>query len=67
MLSLHRYLAENQDVRTIIEGLHVRLKEQLVAGLSGSARSVFISTLYKETGRPLLVVSHNLFQAQKTV
>lgn len=65
MLSLHRYLAENQDVRTIIEGLHVRLKEQLVAGLSGSARSVFISTLYKETGRPLLVVSHNLFQAQK--
>ncbi|WMV76338.1 hypothetical protein HSX42_00300 [Geobacillus thermodenitrificans] len=44
MLSLHRYLAENQDVRTIIEGIHARLKEQLVAGLSGSARSVFIST-----------------------
>ncbi|MBB6284458.1 transcription-repair coupling factor [Geobacillus subterraneus] len=65
MLSLHRYLAENQDVRTIIEGIHARLKEQLVAGLSGSARSVFISTLYKETGRPMLVVAHNLFQAQK--
>ncbi|WJQ07221.1 transcription-repair coupling factor [Geobacillus stearothermophilus] len=65
MLSLHRYLAENQDVRTIIEGIHARLKEQLVAGLSGSARSVFVSTLYKETGRPLLVVAYNLFQAQK--
>jgi transcription-repair coupling factor (superfamily II helicase) len=65
VLSLHRYLAENQDVRSIIEGVKVGLKEQLVAGLSGSARSVFVSTLYKETNRPILLVTHNLFHAQK--
>jgi transcription-repair coupling factor (superfamily II helicase) len=63
--SLHRYFVDNQDIQSIMEGVEAGLKEQLVAGLSGSARSVFLSSLYKETGRPLLVVTHNLFQAQK--
>jgi transcription-repair coupling factor (superfamily II helicase) len=56
---------ENQDIRSIIDGVEAGLKEQLVAGLSGSARSVFLSSLYKETGKSLLIVTHNLFQAQK--
>lgn len=65
MRALHHYFVENQDVQSIIKGIDAGLKEQLVTGLSGSARSVFLSSLYKETGRPLLVVAHNLFQAQK--
>lgn len=65
MRALHHYFVENQDVQSIIKGIEAGLKEQLVTGLSGSARSVFLSSLYKETGRPLLVVAHNLFQAQK--
>ncbi|MBA2876709.1 transcription-repair coupling factor [Thermaerobacillus caldiproteolyticus] len=65
MLSLHRYFVENQDIQSIIKGVEAGLKEQLVAGLSGSARSVFLSSLYKATARPLLIVTHNLFQAQK--
>jgi transcription-repair coupling factor (superfamily II helicase) len=65
VLSLHHYFTENQDIRSIIDGVEAGLKEQLVAGLSGSARSVFLSSLYKETGKSLLIVTHNLFQAQK--
>jgi transcription-repair coupling factor (superfamily II helicase) len=65
VLSLHHYFIENQDIRSIIDGVEAGLKEQLVAGLSGSARSVFLASLYKETGKSLLIVTHNLFQAQK--
>ncbi|MGG3890573.1 transcription-repair coupling factor [Metabacillus fastidiosus] len=65
MHSLHQYFYETDDFKTIISGLEEGLKEQLVAGLSGSARTVFIASLYKETKKPLLIVTHNLFQAQK--
>ncbi len=63
--SLHHYFIENQDIQSIMKGIEAGLKEQLITGLSGSARSVFLSALYKETARPLLIVAHNLFQAQK--
>lgn len=46
-------------------GIDEGLKEQLVAGLSGSARSLFISSLFKDSGKPVLVITHNLLQAQK--
>ncbi|WP_243292604.1 transcription-repair coupling factor [Bacillus sp. FJAT-47783] len=46
-------------------GIEEGLKEQLVAGLSGSARSLFISSLFKDSGKPVLVITHNLLQAQK--
>ncbi|WP_027410136.1 transcription-repair coupling factor [Anoxybacteroides tepidamans] len=65
MRALHHYFVENQDVQSIIKGIEIGLKEQLITGLSGSARSVFLSSLYKETNRPLLIVAYNLFQAQK--
>lgn len=65
MKSLYPYFLDNQDIRSILGGLEAGLKEQLVAGVSGSARSVFLASLYKETGKSLLVVTHNLFQAQK--
>jgi transcription-repair coupling factor (superfamily II helicase) len=65
VLSLHHYFIENQDIQSIIDGVEAGLKEQLVTGLSGSARSVFLASLYKETGKSLLIVTHNLFQAQK--
>ncbi|MCZ0755786.1 transcription-repair coupling factor [Anoxybacillus sp. J5B_2022] len=65
MRALHHYFVENQDIQSIMKGIEAGLREQLVTGLSGSARSVFLSSIYKETGRPLLVVAHNLFQAQK--
>lgn len=46
-------------------GIEEGLKEQLVAGLSGSSRSLFISSIFKDSKKPVLVVTHNLLQAQK--
>lgn len=53
------------DVSSIVEGLEANLSEQMVSGLTGSARSLMLASIYKKTGRSQLVVTHNLFQAQK--
>ncbi|MGG6433002.1 transcription-repair coupling factor [Anoxybacillus sp. D401a] len=65
MRGLRQYFINHADMQSVAEGIRSGLKEQLVTGLSGSARSVFISSLYEETERPLCIVTHNLFQAQK--
>ncbi|MFY4777232.1 transcription-repair coupling factor [Metabacillus sp. RGM 3146] len=65
MKSLHSYFYGNQDFKTVVSGIQGGLNEQLVAGLSGSARSVFTSALFNEMNAPMLVVTHNLLQAQK--
>ncbi|AZB41194.1 transcription-repair coupling factor [Bacillus sp. FJAT-42376] len=65
MKSLHSFFYSNEDFNTVVTGLKEGLKEQLLAGLSGSARSLFTSSLYMETGESVLVVTHNLYQAQK--
>ncbi len=41
------------------------MKEQLVSGLSGSARQIMLAALYEEVKRPMLIVTHNMFSAQK--
>src|SRR5690606_8811447 len=51
--------------KSVIDGIDGGLREQLIAGLSGSARTVFTAALYRQTNRPILVVTHNLYQAQK--
>ncbi|MBA4538426.1 transcription-repair coupling factor [Bacillus aquiflavi] len=65
MKGLKQFFYKTDDVKSIISGVDEGLKEQLIAGLSGSSRSVLMASLYQRTKRPLLVVTHNLFQAQK--
>jgi transcription-repair coupling factor (superfamily II helicase) len=65
LLGLKELFIKNEDFNTIIDGLEGKLKEQLVAGLSGSARTVLLSSLYSKLNKPQLVVTHNLYQAQK--
>ncbi len=65
LIGLRSYFTNNGEVKTIASGYREGLVEQLVAGLSGSARSLFMAAMYKETFQPQLVVTHNLFQAQK--
>lgn len=62
------YLMEqDRDFQSTLAGLENGFKEQLVTGLTGTARCVYIAALYRKTKRPLLLVAHNLNQAQKTV
>ncbi|MBD1383174.1 transcription-repair coupling factor [Metabacillus arenae] len=65
MKSLQSYFYKNDDFQTIVTGIEEGLNEQLLAGLSGSARSVFTAALYQKIDKPMLIVTHNLFQAQK--
>ena len=65
MKGIIRYFIQNPDFGSILTGFNQGLREQMAAGLSGSARQVFLSALHQELSRPLFVVTHNMFQAQK--
>ncbi|MCH1626933.1 transcription-repair coupling factor [Fredinandcohnia quinoae] len=65
LTGLQQYFINNDEIKSIKNGIDGGLKEQLIAGLSGSARTVFTAALYKKTNKPILVVTHNLYQAQK--
>lgn len=65
MQEIYQYLSKDTDFQSIVTGLEKGLKEQLIAGLSQSARHLAYAALYKETHRPQLIVTHNMFQAQK--
>ncbi|MFP7446957.1 transcription-repair coupling factor [Bacillus infantis] len=65
MLGLKQLFTRQDDIKTVITGVNGGLKEQLVAGLTGSARTLFLASIYEQTKKPMLVVTHNLLQAQK--
>ena len=65
MLGLKNLFNEQDDLQGVIEGIEEGLREQLVTGLSGSARTLFLASVYEKTKKPLLIVTYNLLQAQK--
>jgi transcription-repair coupling factor (superfamily II helicase) len=65
MKGLINRFSQQEELKTIISGMQAGLKEQLVAGLSGSARTLFLASIYESTQKSILVVTHNLLQAQK--
>jgi transcription-repair coupling factor (superfamily II helicase) len=62
---LKNYLKNQTDIQTIITGFQTGMKEQLAAGLSGSVKSLLISLLEEALEKPILVLTHQLNQAQK--
>lgn len=65
MKGVNRFLQSTEDVKSLIEGIKSGMKEQLVAGLSGSARSLLVSLVNESINRPVLLVTHQLVQAQQ--
>ncbi|MFP4978592.1 transcription-repair coupling factor [Paenibacillus sp. CN-4] len=57
--------SQDTDFQSIVRGVEAGMKEQLVSGLSGSARQIILAALHEETKRPMLIVTHNVFSAQK--
>lgn len=55
----------DNDFASIVAGVRSGMREQLVSGLAGSSRQVMIAALLAATDRPILVVTHNMFAAQK--
>src|SRR5699024_12153809 len=50
------YLQSKEDIQSILSGISGGMKEQLVAGLSGSARSLLISILNESIKKPILII-----------
>ncbi|MFL6559839.1 MAG: CarD family transcriptional regulator, partial [Bacillus sp. (in: firmicutes)] len=65
MKALKSLFLKQEDVHSVIAGVEEGLKEQLIAGLSGSSRTVLTASIYEQTQRPIMLVTHNLLQAQK--
>lgn len=65
MLPLIHILRNDSDFQSTVVGLKGHLKEQLVTGLTGTARMLYVAALYQEVKRPILLVTHSLNQAQK--
>ncbi|MFE8704038.1 transcription-repair coupling factor [Cytobacillus sp. FJAT-54145] len=65
MLSLRKLFEGLDDTRSVLSGVEEGIKEQLIAGLSGSARTVFLASMYNQSKKPMLIVTYNLLQAQK--
>jgi transcription-repair coupling factor (superfamily II helicase) len=57
--------AKDADFQSVVAGVKNGMREQLVAGLVGSSRQVMIAALHREAGRPIMIVTHNMFSAQK--
>jgi transcription-repair coupling factor (superfamily II helicase) len=63
--ALIQAFSEDADFQTIVSGIRSEMKEQLIAGLTGSSRQVMIASLVRELQRPLFIITHNMFAAQK--
>lgn len=62
---IDRFLQSKDDIRSIISGIESGMQEQLVAGISGSARSLLVSVIEESVNKPVLLVTHQLVQAQQ--
>ncbi|WP_373894542.1 transcription-repair coupling factor [Virgibacillus sp. CBA3643] len=65
MKGIHNYLQSKEDIQSILAGITSGMEEQLVAGLSGSARSLLVSLINEAATKPILLVTHQLVQAQQ--
>lgn len=63
--ALIQSFAADNDVQSILSGIRKGMREQMISGLAGSSRQVLIAALEEAVERPMLVVTHNMFSAQK--
>ncbi|GEN55342.1 transcription-repair coupling factor [Halobacillus faecis] len=65
MQGIKDYLFPQDDIHSVVEGFKTGMKEQMVAGLSGASRSLMVSMLQESLERPVIIVTHQLIQAQQ--
>nr|WP_177304843.1 transcription-repair coupling factor [Salisediminibacterium selenitireducens] len=53
------------ELEKVIKGIEDGAGDQSLVGISGSARAMHLAALFRRTGKSQLIVTHNLFQAQK--
>ncbi|HIV74475.1 MAG TPA: transcription-repair coupling factor [Candidatus Pseudogracilibacillus intestinigallinarum] len=65
MKEIIRYLQRTNDIQSIIQGLEGGMKEQLVAGVANSARSLFVAAIQDATKKKGIIITHQLLHAQQ--
>ncbi|HEY8342237.1 MAG TPA: hypothetical protein VIK75_04400, partial [Calditerricola sp.] len=65
MRVLLQVFRDDPDFQAVVDGFARGLREQMVTGLSGSARPLYVATLYRAIGRPVVLVTHNTYHAQR--
>ncbi|SEI12446.1 transcription-repair coupling factor [Halobacillus karajensis] len=65
MQGIKDYLFPKDDIHSVVEGFRSGMKEQMVAGLSGASRSLIVSLLQESLEKPVIIVTHQLIQAQQ--
>jgi len=65
MKGIHSFLRNKEDIQSIIGGIKSGLREQLVAGLSGSAKALLVSIVDESIHKPVLLITNQLIQAQQ--
>lgn len=63
-MDLMTMLGQTQQVQSVLENQRPGIK-QLLTGLSGSAKTLFLATIYKQQRQPLLIIESNTFQANQ--
>ncbi|WP_432353759.1 transcription-repair coupling factor [Sporosarcina sp. A2] len=66
MDSLLNYYQTTGEIERLIGELQQGHDRQLLTGLTGGAKTLLFQTLQQDTSRPLLIVSPNMLQAQRT-
>ena len=57
--------SKDEDFQTVLSGIAKGMREQMISGLAGSSRQILAAALMQELQRPMLIVTHNMFAAQK--
>lgn len=66
MLGLKKYYSEQfTEIDEVLDGFSSGMKQQLVSGLTNAAKSLWVTSMYEKQKKTMVVVTNNLFQAQK--
>src|SRR5699024_6016004 len=64
MKDLHQFLRQQEDIKSILDGVTNGIQEQLISGLTGSARSLIITAL-DQGNQKKLIITNQLIQSQQ--
>lgn len=63
---LSNVFLQEQEIRKLCEELEDGKDRQLITGLTGGAKTIFLKVLRQATRQPILLVAANMLQAQRT-
>ncbi|WP_301109236.1 transcription-repair coupling factor [Sporosarcina sp.] len=63
---LDQLFLEEKEIQGLLSDLQAGQDQQLVTGLSGGSKAIFFKVIQQSLKRPVLIVSPNMLQAQRT-